>query len=394
MSTYISDDVRDRVAKVAGVLADDAENCDRLGRVSDVSEQALRSTGICAMLQPRDFGGLETHPRVFIESVLELASHAPSAGWVAGVIGVHPHEVALASRRLQEEIWGQDPGTWIASPYAPHGRAVPCEGGYRFTGRWPFSSGTDLCQWVTIGGLVADADGNVTDPAVRHFALPRADYEIDPGSWRVMGLRGTGSKDVVVRDAFVPAHRVIDTADIVAGTASRGAGREANPLYAVPRNGLFAAAVTAATLGAARAVREAYASVTRDRESLAGKSSLDPFQVAAFGEASADIDAGVLQVLDDVDRVYDRCAAGQPVPMALRAEVRRNQVRAANRAADAADRLFRIAGGVSLRTDSPLERNWRDSQAGLHHILNVQEPVLHGYGLHYFGHPLPPKLKF
>lgn len=394
MSTYISDDVRMRIAKVADVLARDARNCDRLGRVSDVSEQALRATEVCRMLQPRDFGGLETHPRTFLEAVIELATCAPSVGWVAGVVGVHPHELALGTRLLQEEVWGEDPETWIASPYAPHGRARPAEGGYVFSGRWPFSSGTDLCQWVTIGGLVTDADGNVADPVVKHFALPRSDYEIDHDSWQVMGLRGTGSKDVVVRDAFVPEHRVIDTTEIVAGTAHHAAGRQDSPLYAMPRNGLFAAAVTAATLGAARAVLEAYAALTRERESLAGKSSLDPFQLAAFGECSADIDTGVLHVLNDAERVYDLCAAGKTVPVSLRAEVRRNQVRAANRAAAAADKLFRIAGGVSLRTDAPLERAWRDCQAALHHILNVQDPVLHGYGLDFFGHPLPPKLKF
>lgn len=394
MSTYIDDDVAGRIAKVADVVAADASNCDRLGRVSDVSEQALRSTEVCKMLQPRDFGGLETHPRRFIEAVIELGTFAPALGWVAGVIGVHPHEVALGTRKLQEEIWGSDPETWIASPYSPQGRARPVDGGYVFNGRWPFSSGTDLCQWVTIGGLVTDAGGAVADPVVKHFALPRPDYEIDHDSWRVMGLRGTGSKDVVVRDAFVPEHRVIDTTDVMAGTAARAAGRQDSPLYSVPRNGLFAAAVTGATLGAARAVLGAYAAVTRERESLGGKSSLDPFQLATLGECSADIDAGVLHVLTDVDRVFDLCAAGEPVPMELRAEVRRNQVRASNRAAEAADKLFKIAGGSSLHTEIPLERAWRDCQAALHHILNNQGPLLHAYGLNFFGHPLPPKARF
>ncbi|MFI9628791.1 acyl-CoA dehydrogenase family protein [Streptomyces sp. NPDC052042] len=394
MNTVTENSVLEKIEKVADVLADDAVESDRLGRLSAVSEQALRSTGVCRMLQPKDYGGLESHPREFMEAVLRLGSHSPSTGWVAGVVGVHPHELALGSREVQEEVWGRNPETWIASPYAPMGRARPVEGGYVLNGRWPFSSGTDLCQWVMIGGLVTDQDGGIAEKAARHFVLPRSDYEIVADSWKVVGLRGTGSKDLMVRDAFVPAHRVIETAEITDGTAHSAAGRSDSPLYAMPRNVMFAGAVTAATLGASLAVLGAYTALTRDRESRSGKSSRDPYQLAALGECAADIDASVRHFLGDIDRIFDMCAAGVGVPLSVRAEVRRNQVRASNRAAAAADKLFRIAGGISLRTDLPLERLWRDSQAAVHHVQNVQDPILQAYGLDFFGHPIPPSVKF
>ena len=107
---------------------------------------------------------------------------------------VHPHELAQSDDRLQQELWADDPDTWIASPYAPMGVATPVDGGFRFTGHWKFSSGTDHCQWVMIGGFVANPDGTVNRGDVRHFCLPREDYEIVQDSWDVLGLRGTGSK--------------------------------------------------------------------------------------------------------------------------------------------------------------------------------------------------------
>jgi len=384
----------DRVAPVADILEKDAANCDRLGQLTPVTEDALRATGVVKMLQPKDFGGTEGHPTEFMETVVEVASHSPAAGWVAGVVGVHPHEVALGDRRMQAEIWGEDPETWIASPYAPMGRARPVEGGYVFNGRWPFSSGTDLCQWVTIGGFITEADGEtISDRRARHFVLPRSDYEIVADSWQVVGLKGTGSKDLIVRDAFVPSYRVIDTLEIDEGTAGAGTGRE-DPLYAMPRNVMFSGAISAATLGICKGMLHAFVDLTRTRDGRFGKSSLDPFQLAALGEAAADIDASIRHFLSDIDRCYDICAAGGPTPLSLRAEVRRNQVRATNRAAAAADKLFAIAGGVSLRENLPLERLWRDSQSAIHHVQNVQDPIMHAWGLDFFGHPIPPSVKF
>ena len=144
----------------------------------------------CACSSPGTSGAWSRTPWTSSAPSSRSGSHDPSAGWVAGVVGVHPHELAHGDRRVQEEVWAKDPDTWVASPYAPMGRARPVEGGYIFNGRWNFSSGTDHCQWVMIGGLVTDQEGNVTDPAAVHFLLPRSDYEIVEDSWDVMGLRG------------------------------------------------------------------------------------------------------------------------------------------------------------------------------------------------------------
>ena len=110
----------DRIEELADLLADQAEEADALGHLPDVTHKALREAGIVKALQPKDFGGAELHPREFFEGI--LAHRRPltrSAGWVSSVVGVHSFEIAQGTRQVQEEIWGEDPDTWVASPYAP-----------------------------------------------------------------------------------------------------------------------------------------------------------------------------------------------------------------------------------------------------------------------------------
>jgi 3-hydroxy-9,10-secoandrosta-1,3,5(10)-triene-9,17-dione monooxygenase len=366
-------------------LADEAE---RLGKLPDATVALLRDSGVIRMLQPREFGGFESHPVDFFKAIMEISAHDPAAGWVAGVVGVHPHELAQGTLKMQGEIWSADPDTWVGSPYMPGGRAVPVEGGYRFNGHWQFSSGTDHCSWVMIGGLVVDADGTVTDPDVHHFVLPRSDYEIVEGSWDVFGLLGTGSKDLIVRDAFVPAHRVIKTGEITAGTGGLAAGRP-EPLYAMPRNVMFSGAIVAATIGIVEGALAAYIAQTRERQTRGTKASLDPTHLQALGAAAADIDASVQQFLGDIGQVFDLVSTGAVATLDVRARVRRNQVQASNRAVRALDEVFRLSGGSALHRNQPLQRFWRDAQAAVHHASNVAGPVFQHYGLQLFGHPLP-----
>lgn len=384
--------VLDKVLELADYLAQHAHESEELNRLPDHVAEAMRNTGVMRMLQPKEFGGMEAHPSDFMRAVLNIGIHDGSAGWVAGVVGVHPHELAQGSLRSQQELWGEDPDTWIASPYAPMGRAVPVEGGYLFNGRWPFSSGTDHCSWVTIGGLIVDEQGNVIDPEPRHFLLPRADYEVDQDSWDVFGLRGTGSKDLIVKDAFVPEYRTIRTDPVTDGTANEVPERDTT-LYRMPRNIIFSGAITGATLALAYGTLAHLVNWIDTRESRFGKASTDPFQLEALGSAAADIDACLVQYFADIDRAYDIVDSGRALTFGQRADIRRNQVRASQRAVEAADHVFRLSGGSQLKKSNPAQRHWRDAKAALHHVQNLQGKMMQAWGLHRFGHPVPRTVK-
>ncbi|WP_432559900.1 hydroxylase [Granulicoccus sp. GXG6511] len=380
-----SSTVLERIESLVDFYAANGAENERLGRLTDEVADRVKWTGVARMLQPKRYGGMEAHPVEFMEAVLATGTADAATGWVAGVVGVHPHELAQADDRLQQELWAENPDTWIASPYAPMGIATPVEGGYRFTGHWKFSSGTDHCQWVMIGGFVANPDGSPNRGDVRHFCLPRKDYEIVQDSWDVLGLRGTGSKDLIVNDVFVPDYRVIGQEEINAGTAAKALGLD-NPLYAIPRSVMFSGAVATATLAIAQGALASAIAFAAHRVGMSGqKAAGDPYQLSTIGHAAAEIESAVTQMKTDFSRVYDLAATGQVVGLDERLRVARNQASSTHRALAAVDDLFLHAGGGSLHLHQPLQRFWRDMHAGMNHIVNVAEPKYRAWSLDHYG---------
>lgn len=378
-----------KITEIADALAQDAVASDEAGTLTDRSVALLHESGVARMLQPKDFGGFESHPREFCEVVMEFSSKAPSAGWVAGVVGVHPWQFAWLDRKLQEEVWGEDPDTWVASPYAPQGVGRRVDGGFIFNGRWSFSSGTDHCQWVVLAGLEADETGEIVPGAVHHFVLPRSDYEIIEDSWNVSGLSGTGSKDVVVKDAFVPEYRTAKAEEVFDGTLSRK-NRPGNPLYALPFNVMFPAAVASATLGIAEGVLHRYGEAQAERVDVLGvKATEHPYRMAALGAASSDIQASRLHILTDVTALYEHAQGGGEITPAMHYEARRNFVRSLRRAHDAAQLVARHAGGNAHRLDNPIQRFSRDLEVAMGHAANQDDFIYQAWGAYSLGAPIP-----
>lgn len=376
--------------QLADQVAQEVDASEARGYITDKAAQLLREAGVVRMLQPKDFGGDEAHPREFYEVLMELTARAPSIGWVSGVVGVHPFEFAQADRRVQEEVWSKDKDTWIASPYAFIGRAKRVEGGFILNGQWPFSSGTDHCDWVVLGGR-AEVEGGAENEFVemRHFILPRKDYQILQDSWQVMGLCGTGSKDVVVKDAFVPEYRTLTVSGLNAREyASKN--RPGSALYQVPFDLLFPGAIAAATIGIADGVVRQFSDYSRDRVSRMGiKATQNPYHMSALGAAIADIDAAKLQVLADITQAYEVAQRGERVTDAMQARARVHQVRAVHRAANAAASVFKSAGGNANRLSNPIQRQWRDLSVAMGHACNVEDPVYAAFAGSLYGIPKP-----
>ena len=382
----MSERVLDRVLELADQFKDQAVEAEKLGQLPEATVKSMKAIGSIRLLQPVDHGGLEVHPREFAETVMATAALDPAAGWVNGVVGVHPYQLAYADPRVAAEVWADDVDTWMASPYAPQGIATPVDGGYVFTGRWQFSSGTDACDWIILGAMVGGADGRpVMPPQILHMILPRADYEIIADSWDVVGLRGTGSKDVVVKDAFVPTYRTMDGTKVMDGTAQLEAGMT-KTLYKMPWSTMFPLGISAATIGICEGALAAHLDYQRERVGAAGTAIKDdPYVLYAIGEAAAEIDASRQALLANVDRIYDVVDSGREVTFEARAAVRRSQVRAVWRAVTAVDAIFARSGGNALRMDKPLQRYWRDAHAGMAHAIHVPGTAYHASALSSFG---------
>lgn len=384
-------DVRAKIEAAMPVLAEDAAACDDLGKLTPKTHEILRDSGIIRVFQPFQYGGMEGDPVEFARLIMDLASEAPSAGWVAGVVGLHSFEFAQTDPRLQEEVWGRDVDTWTSSPYAMLGQARRVEGGWRFTGRWPFSSGSDFCDWAVVGGLAERADGSApgqfTEP--HHFIMPRSDYEIHQDSWDTMGLRGTGSKDIEAKDVFVPDHRVLNVQKLNNRDYHR-ANRPDSKLYEIPFDYLFPGLISASTIGIAEGVVKRFQEYAEGRVNRGGIKSIDnPYQMAVLGAALADIAASRLHLLEDLKRAHDMAMSGGTVSNAMQHEARRNQVRAVRRAAEAAQGVFANVGGNVARNSNPIQRFYRDMTVAMCHACNVDQPVYAAQAAFTFGKPVP-----
>ncbi|GAA1022818.1 putative hydroxylase [Acrocarpospora pleiomorpha] len=383
--------VLDRLMEHAETLREMGPENERLGQLSDPTVEVMRNAGVIRLLQPKIYEGQEAHPAEFASTVMRLASLDGASGWVAGVVGVHPWGLALADAQAQEDVWGPDPEVWIASPYAPMGVARPVEGGFIFNGRWQFSSGTDHCRWIFLGALLGDTDGKPVEPRYSlHMLLPRSDYEIVPGSWDVVGLRGTGSKDIIVKDAFVPSHRVLEQPKLLDGTRGRELGLP-NPIYRMPYSCVFPLGITAATIGICEGGLAHHLNYQRDRVSVVGtKVKDDPHVLYAISHAAAEIDAARTSLIENASRMFDIVESGRDVTFAERAAGRRRQVSAAWRAVRALDEIFDRSGGNAMRMSNPLQRFWRDAHTGLAHAIHVPGMVNHAAALTQLDLEPPP----
>jgi 3-hydroxy-9,10-secoandrosta-1,3,5(10)-triene-9,17-dione monooxygenase len=353
------------------------------------SVKALAETGFFRLLQPASAGGLEADPLTFFTAVRLIASACGSTGWVASVIGVHPWQLALFPPQAQQDVWGADPATRMSSSYAPTGRARKTEGGYRLDGRWSFSSGCDYATWVLLGGIVVNDEGQPTDFCT--FLLPISDYVIDD-VWDTVGLRGTGSNDVVVDGAFVPEHRALSFTDV---TKCVCPGQELNTgaLYRVPFGSIFTYAITAPVIGMATGAYAAHVEYQRGRvrAAYAGqKAAEDPFGQVRIAEAAGLLDAAWWALERNMTELMAHARAGENIPLPLRLRVRRDQVTGTGQAIRAVDLLFENSGGRVLKTGTPIQRFWRDAHAGRLHAINDPERALSLFGRGEFGHDLPP----
>ncbi|MEU4647219.1 acyl-CoA dehydrogenase family protein [Nocardia fluminea] len=378
--------VLDNIAAIADQLRAQAPEAERLGQLPDATAQLLKTAGPIRLLQPKKYSGYEAHPREFAETVMATAALDPASGWIAGIVGVHPWQLAFADPKVQDEVWADDHDTWMASPYAPTGIARPVDGGYIFNGRWQFSSGTDHCDWIFLGAMLGDAEGKMAlPPTMLHMILPRQDYTIVEDSWNVVGLKGTGSKDIIVKDAFVPDYRVMNGDHVIDGTAQKEYG-VTETLYKMPWSTMFPLGISSAVVGIAEGALAAHLDYQRDRVGAQGTAVKDdPYVLFAIGEAAADINAARQELLANADKIFDAVDAGKEISFADRAAVRRTQVRAAWRAVSAVDQIFARSGGNAMRLDKPLQRYWRDAHVGLAHAIHVPSTVYHASAVSSLG---------
>jgi 3-hydroxy-9,10-secoandrosta-1,3,5(10)-triene-9,17-dione monooxygenase len=367
-NTMQSPALGETVAQLLPGIRDRAAQAEAERQLPEATRKEFIETGLLRALQPARWGGLECDPLSFYEAVMDVATACGSSGWVLGVVGVHNWQLALFDERAQQDVWGEDPTVQISSSYAPTGSITPADGGFVVNGRWSFSSGSDHCRWVFLGGIVPAPAGEGVE--LRTLLLPRSDYRIDD-NWHVLGLRGSGSKDIVVEDAFVPEYRSHSFSEAFEG---RNPGNAVNPgpLYRLPFGCVFCSAVAAPAVGVARgAVDEVIRQAGGRISTMDGASPAnDPAVLSRLGEAGSEVAAAAEGIRRPWREMLARLDAGGPIPISLRADCRSSLAHAVDWSVRATLRIFQVAGSRAIFDDNPLQRALRDVIAIRAHAMN------------------------
>src|SRR4051812_5358047 len=320
---------------------------------------ALAEAGLFRLCVPAAVGGVEAPAATLVECVEALAGGDAAAGGCVAIGATSGLLAAYLPEETARRLYARD--TAIAGGvFAPRGRALAVDGGFRVTGRWPFASGCEHCDWLMGGCVVDRGDGELETldngmPDVRLMLAPAAEFEIHD-TWHVAGLRATGSHDIELRDAFVPS-------DMAASVIS-DAPRHDGPLYAFPLFGLLAIAIAGVSLGIARGALDDFAQLaakvpTGGRRSLGQRGAVQ----AEIAHAEASVRAARALLLGAIGDAWGG------VDGERRAALRLAATHAAAECVRATETAYRLGGGSAIYESSPLQRRLRDAQTITQHML-------------------------
>src|SRR5215472_5488997 len=232
--SFLPDDERAMLERARGLIPLLAERAPAAAAARMLPAETIaeyHAAGILRILQPKRFGGMQGRFSLFSRIVEKLTYGCASSAWVYAVLAAHQWILAQYPEQAQIDVGGEDPLAVAASSLAPREAARRVPGGWRLSGRYPFSSGCDYAQWAIIGTFL----GEKGDPrTVAYLLVPLAEAEI-VDDWQVLGLLGTGSKSLVLRDVFVPEHRHVMVSDLFAGTPPGALVHPDYPVLRAPR---------------------------------------------------------------------------------------------------------------------------------------------------------------
>jgi alkylation response protein AidB-like acyl-CoA dehydrogenase len=354
------DELSREASALARALASQIENERRL---PDELVDRLRGGGLLLGGAPSEVGAPELAPAVALRCAEEIARGDASAGWCVSIAVTSSLLTAYLPAASRDELFG-DGHTVAAGVWAPRGQARPVDGGYLVSGQWAFCSGIPHADVMFAGCFItpdSDADAGGKRPTPSVVALRKQELRV-LDTWHTLGLRGTGSHDVVADEVFVPSDRVFSLFD--PPVLDR-------PLYRFPVFGFFALSIAAAALGNARAAVEDLIDLGAGKKTMGSSRTLAerPQTQAAVAAGEASLRAARALYYDAIDKAWLAAQRDdQPVSTELRAGLRLAATNAARTSADVVRSMYDLAGGTAIYDDSPLQRRFRDAYTATAHF--------------------------
>ena len=354
-------------------------------RVPDETVQAFKDAGFYKIFQPIRYGGYEMPFRVMYEIAGELGRGCGSSAWVFTNMNVQSWVIGMHHPQAQEDVWGDSPGALGASCFPVRGTARFVDGGLVLDGQWSFASGIDFADWGHCQAFIPKEGGL---PDHRFCLVPRSDFEVKD-DWFVTGLSGTGSRSIVLKDVFVPAHRALNT-QLIAGGVSPGSEVNPGPLYKIAPFSVGSHAFSGVSLGIARGALDLLLEELTARKSVGGvKMAEMPTVQVRIAEASAEINAAEAILHKDAEEAMRIAETGERPPLETRARWRLTNAFAAQLCVRAVERLHPLAGARGLGRDNLFLLAWRDVHAAVSQITMSWDIQTVNAGRVLFG--LPPQ---
>jgi alkylation response protein AidB-like acyl-CoA dehydrogenase len=326
--------------------------------------EALADAGLFHMAVPRSLGGAELELPTYAQVIEEIGKADASTGWIVNQGAIFATYSARMPPAVARAIWIDPPRAVVANTPAASARAIVVPGGYRVTGRQGFSTGCRHASWVAAHAQVFENDQLRLDknglPETRYMLVPVAEAEL-LDTWRVRGMRGTGTHHFAVNDVFVPAERTVLSATAPAV--------ETGPLYRIPRTLCFASGDGSVALGLARTCLDTFyelagAKTPRTMPTLLRDQSMVQ---AAVGRAEADLRSGHAFLTQAIREIWIAAEAGA-ITLDHRAALRLAATHAIRLAVGIVDTVYNFAGATAVYEGNLLQRHFQDVHVISQHL--------------------------
>jgi alkylation response protein AidB-like acyl-CoA dehydrogenase len=373
--------VRGAVERILPALEESRESAEQERHVPVSVVTAMRDAGLLSAWVPKEYGGDEVDLPIFMEAVERIARVDSAAGWVFSTGAAGPLLTAFVPKESAQEVYADGPSVLLPGASAPNGRAVPVAGGYQLSGRWPLASGSHHGDWLGIIALVFDGGAPRMDahgaPDFKSMFLPKADVELID-TWHSLGMRGTGSVDLVIQDAFVPEHRVF--------SVFTAEPQVAGPLYRLGVLPLFAMTVSSVLPGIARAAIDAFVELAKAKTPTFSQTGLAtrPTIHAEVARVEATLQSARAFLYEVANEMMRSVQEGNAVSEELEARRRLACANVGASCRQVVDTLFTLAGSTPIYSGHRLERCLRDIHTASQHLF-VSPVWWEKTGQYYFG---------
>lgn len=378
-----SEELVARAAAMVPGLRARADEIEKARKVPDDVVAMFREAGFFRIVQPKAYGGWEMNPIVFMRVLAELGRGCCASAWIMMILGVHNWEFGMMDQRAAQDVWGENDETIVASSYPPVGDITKVEGGWRVKGRWPTSSGSDHGEWAFIGALEKNENGVPVDRLA--LLVKREDYEIID-DWFTFGLSGTGSKSLLIKDAFVPDHRAHSMVDYKLDD------RPANYLF--PFAMVFYSSVSSVIIGFAQGAIDVFIDQMQVRvdNGSGAATRLSPYVKDRLANAVAKVRscrARMEQMMAHCTQIVER---RELVSNEDRVHYMLDMARIGRECEEAALTIYKCTGARGVYSSNPIQRYLRDTLVAANHITQDADNNAGALGGYLLSGELPPLL--